>query len=97
MNRYIVTRFLLMFPTLITVAVLIFLLVRVVPGDIVELRLVSGGSFVTPQVIEAERARLGLNKPIWAQFVEWMVGLARLDLGTSMRSEERRVGKECRL
>ena len=84
MSRYIATRFLLMFPTLITVAVLIFLLVRVVPGDIVELRLVSGGSFVTLEVIQAERARLGLNKPIWAQFVEWMAGLTRLRLGTSM-------------
>ncbi len=84
MSRYIATRFLLMFPTLITVGVLIFLLVRVVPGDIVELRLVSGGSFVTPEVIQAERVRLGLNKPIWAQFVEWMAGLTRLRLGTSM-------------
>lgn len=73
-----------MVPTVITVAVLIFLLVRVVPGDIVELRLVSGGSFVTPDVIQAERVRLGLNKPIWAQFVEWMAGLTRLRLGTSM-------------
>jgi peptide/nickel transport system permease protein len=73
-----------MFPTLIAVAVLIFVLVRVVPGDIVELRLVSGGSFVTKGVIEAERARLGLNKPIWGQFADWMVGLVRLDFGTSM-------------
>lgn len=73
-----------MFPTLIAVAVLIFLLVRVVPGDIVELRLVAGGSYVTRDVIEAERARLGLNKPISAQFADWMVGLVRLDFGTSM-------------
>jgi peptide/nickel transport system permease protein len=73
-----------MFPTLIAVAVLIFVLVRVVPGDIVELRLVSGGSFVTKGVIEAERARLGLDKPIWGQFADWMVGLVRLDFGTSM-------------
>ncbi len=73
-----------MFPTLIAVAVLIFVLVRVVPGDIVELRLVSGGSFVTHDVIEAERARLGLDKPIWGQFADWMVGLVRLDFGTSM-------------
>jgi peptide/nickel transport system permease protein len=80
------TRFLLMIPTLLTVAVLIFLLVRVVPGDIVELRLVSGGSYVTREVVEAERARLGLNKPLGAQFVDWMTGLIRLDFGTSMWS-----------
>lgn len=86
MTRYLVTRFLLMIPTLLTVAVLIFLLVRVVPGDIVELRLVSGGSYVTREVVEAERARLGLNKPLGAQFVDWMTGLIRLDFGTSMWS-----------
>jgi peptide/nickel transport system permease protein len=88
MNRYVLARFLLMIPTLLTVAVLIFVLVRVVPGDIVELRLVLGGSFVTPQVIEAERARLGLNKPLWDQFAEWMLGMLRLDLGRSMWSGE---------
>jgi len=84
MSRYVVTRFLLMIPTLLAVAVLIFLLVRVVPGDIVELRLVSGGTYVTREVVEVERTRLGLNKPIWAQFADWMTGLVRLDFGTSM-------------
>lgn len=84
MSRFILRRFLLMVPTLLVVAVLIFVLVRVIPGDIVELRLVSGGSFVTREVVEAERTRLGLNKPLWAQFGDWMLGLARLDLGTSM-------------
>ncbi len=84
MTRYVATRVLLMLPTLFAVAVLIFVLIRVIPGDIVELRLVSGGSFVTKQVVEAERARLGLNKPIWQQFGEWMAGVARFDLGTSM-------------
>jgi len=88
MNRYILSRFLLMIPTLLAVAVLIFMLVRVVPGDIVELRLVLGGSFVTPRVIEAERARLGLNKPLWNQFADWMLGMLRLDLGRSMWSGE---------
>jgi peptide/nickel transport system permease protein len=86
MTRYVVTRFSLIIPTLLTVAVLIFVLVRIIPGDIVELRLVSGGSFVTPGVIEAERERLGLNKPLWDQFMEWMVGIFRLDLGLSMWS-----------
>ena len=88
MTRYILTRFLLMVPTLLAVGVLIFVLVRVVPGDIVELRLVLGGSFVTPQVIVAERARLGLNKPLWGQFSDWMTGMLRGDLGRSMWSGE---------
>jgi peptide/nickel transport system permease protein len=66
------------------VATLIFLLVRVIPGDIVELRLVSGGSYVTPEVVRQERARLGLDKPVWVQYADWIAGLVRLDLGTSM-------------
>lgn len=88
MNRYVLTRFLLILPTLLAVAVIIFVLVRVVPGDIVELRMVLGGSYVTPQVLAAERARLGLDKPIWHQFLDWIGGMVRLDLGRSMWSGE---------
>lgn len=84
MLRYVLARLVLVVPTLWAVATLIFVLVRVIPGDIVELRLVSGGAYVTPEVIAQERARLGLDKPLWAQYADWIAGLARLDLGTSM-------------
>ncbi|MDR7554276.1 MAG: ABC transporter permease [Armatimonadota bacterium] len=96
MQRYVLTRLLLMVPTLLSVAVLIFVLVRVVPGDIVELRMVLGGSYVTPQVLAAERARLGLDRPLWAQFAAWMTGIVRGDLGLSMWSGEP-VAKEIAL
>lgn len=82
--RYVLSRLLLMIPTMLTVAALVFLLMRVVPGDIVELRLVSGGMYVTQDVIEAERERLGLNRPLGVQFIEYMLGLLRFDLGRSM-------------
>jgi len=84
MLRYVLARVVLVLPTLWAVATLIFLLVRVIPGDIVELRLVSGGAYVTREVIQQERVRLGLDKPLWAQYGDWIAGLARLDLGTSM-------------
>jgi len=80
----VLARVVLVLPTLWAVATLIFLLVRVIPGDIVELRLVSGGAYVTREVIQQERVRLGLDKPLWAQYGDWIAGLARLDLGTSM-------------
>jgi peptide/nickel transport system permease protein len=73
-----------MIPTLLGVAGFIFLLMRVIPGDIVELRLTSEGGFVTEEVLATERARLGLDKPLWQQFVNWMWGIMRLDFGTSM-------------
>jgi peptide/nickel transport system permease protein len=85
MWKYIVKRFLLMFPTLIGVAMIAFLLLRIVPGDIVEARLMgSGGAFVTAQMIAEERAQYGLDQPLWRQFAGWMWGLARLDFGRSM-------------
>src|SRR5919198_4954432 len=84
MTKYLLKRFLLMFPTLIGVAALIFFLMRVVPGDIVELRFTGESSFASKEQIAQERARFGLDKPIWRQFVEWMSGLARLDFGKSM-------------
>jgi peptide/nickel transport system permease protein len=85
MWKYILTRFLLMIPTLIGVAIIAFLLLRMVPGDIVEARLMgAGGSFVTPQMIAEERAKFGLDQPLWRQFVTWLWGLARFDFGRSM-------------
>jgi peptide/nickel transport system permease protein len=84
MGRYIVKRFLLMIPTLLGVAVLIFLLMRVVPGDIVELRFAGESSFASKETMAKERVRFGLDKPLWKQFADWMWGLVRLDFGTSM-------------
>ena len=84
MQRYIFKRFLLMIPTLLGVAVLVFLLMRVIPGDIVEIKFTSEGGFVTEEVLAQERARIGLDKPIWQQFASWIWGIMRLDFGTSM-------------
>ncbi|MEE8325825.1 MAG: ABC transporter permease, partial [candidate division NC10 bacterium] len=84
MLRYFIKRFLLMFPTLLGVAVFIFVLMRLLPGDIVEIRLAGEGALVAQETIDAERARLGLDKPMWEQFVDWMWGIARFDLGQSM-------------
>ena len=84
MARYIVKRFLLMIPTMIGVAALIFFMMRVVPGDIVELRMSGESGFASKEQIAIERARFGLDRPLWRQFVEWMWGLARLDFGRSM-------------
>ena len=84
MGKYILKRFLLMIPTLFGVAVLIFFLIRVVPGDVVELRLAGDSGVVDQKVLEQERARFGLDKPLWHQFAVWIWGAVRLDFGTSM-------------
>ena len=84
MLRYTLHRMLLMIPTLIGVAVLVFFMLRVVPGDVVEVKLRGDGGNVSQETIEMERKRLGLDKPVLYQFKDWMVGLATLDLGRSM-------------
>jgi peptide/nickel transport system permease protein len=84
MRRYIATRLLLMVPTLLGVAILIFILMRVVPGDIVELKYAGVGAYVSQETLDKERALLGLDKPLWQQFLGWMWGVVRLDFGTSM-------------
>ena len=85
---YVLNRFLLLIPTLLSVAVLVFFMLRVVPGDIVEVKLRADGGAVTQDVIEAERKRLGLDRPLAKQFADWMIGLVTLDLGKSMWTEQ---------
>jgi peptide/nickel transport system permease protein len=87
MLRYTISRTLMMIPTLIGVAVLVFFMLRVVPGDVVEVKLRGDGGSVTQETIEIERKRLGLDKPLLNQFGDWMVGVATLDLGKSMWTE----------
>lgn len=87
MLKYFANRLLLMIPTLIGVAVLVFFMLRVIPGDVVEVKLRADGGNVSQETIEMERKRLGLDKPLLAQFGDWMVGLATLDLGKSMWTE----------
>jgi peptide/nickel transport system permease protein len=84
MHRYVANRLLLMIPTLLGVAIITFVLLRVVPGDVVQLKLAGDGGQVAPEVLDQERARLGLNKPMGVQLVDWLLGAARLDFGLSM-------------
>lgn len=84
MLHYAARRILLMVPTLLGVALLTFVMLRVIPGDVVELKLRADGGHVTQEIVDRERARLGLDKPLPRQFLDWMAGLVTLDLGTSM-------------
>jgi peptide/nickel transport system permease protein len=82
MLRYVLNRLLLMIPTLFGVAVLVFFLLRLAPGDPVQMMM--EGANVSQQVLEGERARLGLDKPIYIQFAKWMAGVLRGDFGVSI-------------
>lgn len=84
MSRYIFKRLLLMIPTLFGVALLVFFLLRVAPGDIVELKYAGSGTFAPKEALDRERAQLGLDRPLAQQFVSWISGIARFDFGISM-------------
>ena len=84
MIRYTANRLLMMVPTLIGVAILVFILLRLMPGDIVELKLLGDGGQGTPEALAVERIRLGLDKSVWLQFVDWITGLVVFDFGISM-------------
>ena len=85
MQRYILRRLSLVIPTFLGVAMLVFLLMRVIPGDIVEMRFAEG-QFFNKDLVAKERARLGLDRPVWRQFIDWLWGVIRLDFGLSMWS-----------
>ena len=87
MLRYTVNRILLTIPTLLGVAVLVFFMLRIIPGDIVEVKLRGDGGAVTQETIEMERHKLGLDKPLMIQFKDWMVGVVTFNYGISMWTE----------
>ena len=81
MYRYIVKRLLLVIPTLVGAAALVFLLMRLVPGDICLVRLGSGGTSFSTQALATCHAEIGIDRPWILQFIEFLWGLARLDFG----------------
>jgi len=84
MGLYILKRLLLMIPTLFGVAVLVFFMLRVAPGDIVELKYACSGAFAPKEALDRERVQLGLDKPLAQQFVVWIAGIVHFDFGISM-------------
>ena len=85
MRKYVLRRLLLFVPTLLGVALVIFVLLRVLPGDVAEEILAgpNGEAEYTLEDLERMRERLGLDRPIHVQFVAWVWDFARGDLGIS--------------
>ena len=86
MYRYIANRVLLVIPTLIGAAALVFVLMRLIPGDICAVRLGSGGGKLDPHAVVACHTELGLDRPLILQFLDFVWGFFRLDFGVSMWS-----------
>jgi peptide/nickel transport system permease protein len=87
MRTYLAKRLLLVVPTLLGVASLVFVIMRVVPGDVT--LLILGGDQagrIDPTQLAAMRHQLGLDQPLHVQFATWLWGVLRLDFGTSLWS-----------
>jgi len=84
LRQYTAKRVLLMIPTLLGAGVLIFFLMRVIPGDICLARWVDYGTDLDPALLELCRDRLGLNEPLHIQFWHFLRGVLSFDFGVSM-------------
>jgi len=84
MSKYILKRVLLMIPTLIGAGVLVFFLLRLIPGDVCELRFAGTGLYVDQEQIDICRSNLGIDRPIFIQFIDFIVGFFTFNLGDSM-------------
>ena len=87
MLAYLVRRVALMLLTLFGISVIIFTLLRVVPGNIADILFDSAGLINPAEKAQIERD-LGLDKPIAVQYADWIAGLAHGDLGYSYQSEQ---------
>ncbi len=81
MLRYVVTRLALAIPTFLAVLTLVFLVVRVIPGDPATAAL---GDYASQEAVEALREKMGLNAPLYVQYVRFLGDLLRGDLGKSL-------------
>lgn len=85
MSRYLLRRLAQMLPIALLVATLVFSLLHLIPGDPVEVMLGEGAQAAD---VAALRAELGLDRPLGEQYLAFLGGLGRLDLGTSLHSGE---------
>jgi peptide/nickel transport system permease protein len=83
MLGYIIRRILAIIPVMLIVAIFVFLLLRLTPGDPAA---IIAGDMATPEQLNRIREAMGLNQPIHIQFLTWMGQLLQGDLGTSLIS-----------
>ncbi len=82
---FILKRLIMMIPVLFGMSILVFSLIHLVPGDPARVML---GLTATPENIQTLREEMGLNDPLWRQYVDWAWNLLHGDLGTDFRSHE---------
>ncbi|MCB1314057.1 MAG: ABC transporter permease [Sedimentitalea sp.] len=88
MLRFTIRRLLQVIPTLLAVALLIFVIFSVIPGSFASSLMADGRTNADPEMIARLNAEFGLDKPLHVRFFDYVSGLMRLDLGDSFRTRE---------
>jgi peptide/nickel transport system permease protein len=86
MFRYLLQRLATGFVTLFGVALIVFLIMRVIPGDAAVMMSGAGAGVVSQEELQEVRHRLGIDRPLAVQFVDWAGDVARLNFGRSVRT-----------
>jgi len=90
MGSYAARRLISLIPIIIGISLVVFLIMRMLPGDVAAMILMGGdeegNSAASLEAINALRAQLGLNEPLWQQYFHWVGGLLTLDAGNSLWS-----------
>ena len=84
MLNYLIKRLLSTIPVLLGISLLLFFMLRLLPGDPAQ---VLAGQMASPQEIENIRQQLGMDRPIYEQYANYLIRLARFDLGRSARTQ----------
>ncbi|MBI4498287.1 MAG: ABC transporter permease [Chloroflexi bacterium] len=88
MTEYIIRRLLLVFPTFILVTMLVFGLIRLMPGDVLFAK-IGEGLFAGQRELDDLRHQMGFDRPIYVQYLDFMGGAVRGDLGRSLWSDKK--------
>src|SRR4030042_131019 len=91
MGNYIIRRILLLIPTFLLLTVLVFLIIRLMPGNVIELMVLQHSHEQAGQQqidVEALRHMIGLDKPVYEQYWNWLSGLLRGDMGKSLWTQK---------
>jgi peptide/nickel transport system permease protein len=84
-GRYVIIRLYSMAVTLVGLSVLVFLMLRLVPGTVVE-QMIGADAIASPAMVAELKRFFGLDQPWWQQYGRWVAALAHGDLGTSWRT-----------
>src|SRR5215216_4816993 len=85
MTGYLVRRLLSLIPVMIIVTVTVFTFMRLTPGDPVQ---VEFGVETTPELLDAKRRELGLDRPVYVQYADWVWRMLHGDFGRSLRARQ---------